>query len=244
MSLLTVSKASFTTTNRPTKRGKSLAEEVVAQFTQRIRDDLLSPGDKLPTETVIMAETGVSRTVVREALSRLQAAGLVETRHGVGTFVLCKPNESQTLIGLSSIDTLQDLISLMELRIGLEVEAAGLAAQRRNYNQIKELEAALKKLREREKLKSDATSADFQFHYLIAQATGNKHYTDILNHLGTNLIPKTRIETDRVNHEHEDIFAAIARGDAEAARAAMRVHLSNSRERFRKLHAEMDSHTE
>ena len=88
------------------------------------------------------------------------------------------------------------------------------------------------------KAKADATSADFQFHFLIAQATGNKHYTDILSHLGTNLIPKTRIETDRVNREHEDIFAAIARGDSEAARAAMRLHLSNSRERFRKLNAE------
>jgi len=233
-----------TLTPRPAKRGKSLAEAVVSQFTQRIRDGKLSPGDKLPTESAIMEETGVSRTVVREALSRLQAAGLVETRHGIGTFVLCKPNESQTLIGLTSIDTLQDVIALMELRIGVEVEAAGLAAQRRNYNQIKELEATLTKLRECEKLKTDSTSADFQFHYLIAQATGNKHYTDILNHLGTNLIPKTRIETDRVNHEHEDIFAAIARADAEAARAAMRVHLANSRERFRKLQADMDTLTD
>jgi GntR family transcriptional repressor for pyruvate dehydrogenase complex len=223
---------------KPAKRTRSLAENVVAQFTQMIRDGVLTPGDKLPTETAIMEETGVSRTVVREALSRLQAAGLVETRHGIGTFVLCKPNESQTLVGINSVETLPELIDLMELRIGLEVEAAGLAAQRRTYQQIKQLEEALMKLREREKNKADATSADFQFHFLIAQATGNKHYTDILSHLGTNLIPKTRIETDRVNREHEDIFAAIARGDSEAARAAMRLHLSNSRERFRKLNAE------
>ena len=73
---------------RPRPRGRGLAHSLVDDFSVRIRDAVLRPGDKLPTESAIMQAYGVSRTVVREALSKLQAAGLVETHHGVGTFVL------------------------------------------------------------------------------------------------------------------------------------------------------------
>ncbi|RYY77530.1 MAG: FadR family transcriptional regulator, partial [Comamonadaceae bacterium] len=70
------------------RRPRSLAHDVVDALSGRIREGSLAPGVKLPTEAAIMEEFGVSRTVVREAISRLQAAGLVETRHGVGTFVV------------------------------------------------------------------------------------------------------------------------------------------------------------
>ena len=92
----------------------------------------------------------------------------------------------------------------------------------------------------------DTAEADFQFHYQIAQATGNRYFADIFNQIGVVLIPRTRLDTSRlaparegglylhrINHEHEDIYAAIARQDADAARAAMRMHLTNSRERLR-----------
>ena len=77
-----------------------------------------------------MEEFGVSRTVVREAISRLQAAGLVETRHGVGTFVSAGDAGTSGSPPTSS-PPLQDVIAVLELRIGVETEAAGLAAQRR-----------------------------------------------------------------------------------------------------------------
>ena len=70
---------------------RRLAESLVERFAQRMREGTLKRGDKLPTETQIMAAESVSRSVVRDALSRLQAAGLVETQHGVGTFVLDMP---------------------------------------------------------------------------------------------------------------------------------------------------------
>ena len=79
---------------RARRKHRSLAQELVAELSQRIRDGLIKRGEKLPTESAIMEEQGVSRTVVREALSRLQAAGLVETRHGIGTFVLDTPSAS------------------------------------------------------------------------------------------------------------------------------------------------------
>ncbi len=76
---------------RARRKPRSLAQELVTVLTERIRSGQLKRGDKLPTESQIMAEEGVSRTVVREAISRLQAAGQVETRHGIGTFVLDAP---------------------------------------------------------------------------------------------------------------------------------------------------------
>ena len=85
---------------------------------------------------------------------------------------------------------------------------------------------------------------DFRFHLQIAQSTGNPYFADIMSHLGTTIIPRTRISAirnferggaylSRVNREHEEIYAAIARRDPESARAAMRIHLTNSRERLR-----------
>lgn len=78
------------------KRPNNLAQGVVDALTQRILLGQLKPGEKLPSESTIVLEHGVSRTVVREAISKLQASGLVETRHGIGTFVL-EPHAQQGL---------------------------------------------------------------------------------------------------------------------------------------------------
>jgi GntR family transcriptional repressor for pyruvate dehydrogenase complex len=232
----------------PRKRPRSLAHEVVAELSARIRDGRIKPGDKLPTESAIMAEQGVSRTVVREAISRLQAAGLVETRHGIGTFVLDTPKDGPFRIDPATIVTLRDVLAVLELRISLEVESAGLAAQRRSPEQLQGLRDALDALEESQANGRDAVASDFQFHLRIAEATGNRYFTDIMSHLGASIIPRTRLNSARlahddqnhylarVNREHEDIFDAIARGDTDAARAAMRLHLTNSRERLRRAH--------
>ena len=81
-------------TPRLPRKRRSLAQELVTVLSEQIRDGLLKRGDKLPTESAIMEAHGVSRTVVREAISRLQAAGQVETRHGIGTFVLDTPSRA------------------------------------------------------------------------------------------------------------------------------------------------------
>jgi DNA-binding FadR family transcriptional regulator len=92
----------------------------------------------------------------------------------------------------------------------------------------------------------NAVAADVAFHLELAKATGNRYFHSILSQLGNTIIPRTRVNSaalahndpgsylDRVNREHEDIYDAIERRDAEAARAAMRMHLSNSRERLRR----------
>src|SRR5690349_12065443 len=103
------------------RRPRTLAHELVDSLGDRIRDGRLAPGTKLPTEAAFMTEFRVSRTVVREAISKLQAAGLVETRHGIGTFVVGPGDGSTFRIGREQLATLHDVIAMLELRIGVEV---------------------------------------------------------------------------------------------------------------------------
>lgn len=227
----------------PRKRSVSLAQEVMNDLASRIRAGQYQPGAKLPTEPELMAEQGVSRTVVREAMSRLQAAGLVETRHGVGTFAL-----APTTPGLdwTTVVTIRDVLAMLELRISLETEAAGLAAMRRTEAQLTRIREAVAAFEEGVHKGERSIDADFQFHLQIALATHNKYFEDFYRHLGTTTIPRTRLDTSkfspepgqnyllRTNREHENILDAITRQDPQAASAAMRMHLTNSRERLRR----------
>jgi DNA-binding FadR family transcriptional regulator len=229
-----------------TRRPRGLVGEIVDNLAASIRDGQFQPGDKLPTEAEIMVRFDVSRTVVRESLSRLQASGLVETRHGIGTFVLAPRETGNFKINAEDFATVADVIAVLELRMSLETEAAGLAAQRRTPGNLKAMETALRAFNDSISRDSDAVPPDFQFHMEVARSTGNRHFADLMNYLGTMIIPRTRVNTalsapegrlnylQRINAEHESIYNAIRDQDAEAARAAMRTHLSNSRERLRK----------
>lgn len=222
---------------------RNLASAVVEHLTTRIKSDDLKVGEKLPTESEIMQVYGVSRTVVREAISQLKAAGLVETRHGIGTFVLAPSHH----LGLqnSSIVTVRDVLDVLEVRISLETEAAWHAATRRTELQVIELREVLQQMRDTVVSGAHSVEADVRFHLLIARATGNQYFVELLGHLGHTLIPRARLNTaqlnqddpvtylGRVHHEHELIFNAILHKDPEAARVAMRTHLRNSRERLR-----------
>lgn len=234
------------------EKRRSLTDDVVAAISEQIQGGRFPPGSKLPTELAIMGQQQVSRTVVREAISRLQAAGLVETRHGIGTFIKDSSSAKAVKIAAASVFTLLDTLAILELRISLETEAAALAATRRSQEDVQALRASLDDFKGHiGQAKGNAISADLAFHLRIASATGNKYFQDILGQLGKRLIPRARLDTtridrddhgaylQRVNREHEDIWAAIERRDPEAARAAMRTHLTNSRERLRKAYESM-----
>ena len=228
------------------RRPRGLVTEIVDTLATSIREGHLKPGEKLPTETNIMARFDVSRTVVREALSKLQASSLVETRHGIGTFVLAAHDAGNFKITAKNFTTVDDVIAVLELRISLETEAAGLAAERRSPDNLKALRTALQAFEDAIKVDSDGVPPDFQFHMEVARSTGNRHFTDLMTYLGTMIIPRTRVNTalgapegrlsylKRINGEHQSIYKAIKNQDVDAARAAMRTHLSNSRERLRK----------
>lgn len=232
------------------RRPRGLVQEIVDSLGADMREGRLVEGQKLPTEAELMQRFEVSRTVVRESISRLQASGLVETRHGIGTFVMAPAEQRNFRIAPEDFATAADVVSLLELRISLESEAASLAAQRRDETHLQNMGAALAAFEASIHGDSDAVPSDFQFHMEVARATGNRHFADLMTYLGTMIIPRTRLNTassapegrltylQRVHHEHENILNAIRRQDAEAARAAMRTHLSNSRERLRRSQPE------
>jgi GntR family transcriptional repressor for pyruvate dehydrogenase complex len=223
---------------------RNLAGAVVDDLTARIGRGELTTGDKLPTESEIMVTYGVSRAVVREAITQLQAARLVETRHGIGTFVLDPPQPASLAIDPRSVVTFQDVLQILELRVSLETEVASLAAARRSLAQLATIRAVLDALQACRERRADTAAADADFHLALADAAGNPHFHDILRHLGRHIIPRSRInlagltqdDLRRVSQEHEDIYDAIRRQDPETARAAMRSHLSNSRERLMRAH--------
>ena len=229
----------------PGRRPRGLVSEVVDDLGHDIRSGQLRPGDKLATEIELMARFDVSRTVIREAISRLQASALVHTRHGIGTFVLEPQHSGNFRIAANDFATAADVISVLELRISLETEAAGLAAQRRTPAHLQAMQDALDSFDDAIDQDSDAVPADFQFHMAVARATGNRHFADLMTYLGTMIIPRTRVNTlqhapegrlrylQRVNREHNDIYAAIRHQDIDASRAAMRTHLANSQARLR-----------
>ena len=154
------------------RRPRGLVPEVVDTLAADMREGRLQTGDKLPTESELMGRFEVSRTVVREAISRLQASGLVETRHGIGTFVMAPPEQSNFRIAPEDFATVSDVISLLELRISLESEAASLAAQRRDDSHLQNMASALAAFEASIAESSDAVPSDFQFHMEVARATG------------------------------------------------------------------------
>ena len=235
-------------------RAPRRAEAVVDRLAARIRRGALKPGDKLPSEFEIVRAFGVSRTVVREAMSQLQAAELVETRHGVGTFVRedagQEPFRIAPLAPVASVQrgTIEEVIAILELRMSVEAEAAALAAERRSAVDLAAMRKALDAFARQVAQSKDAVQADFRFHLAVAQAARNRHFVDLLTYLGRMLFPRTTVNAaglagqkrktylEKVNREHEKLYQAIERGAPEAARAAARAHLSNSRGRLRRAY--------
>ena len=222
-------------------RQKNLVEYFVDTIFDKIQAGTLRPGDKLPTEASMMREFVVSRTVVREALSRLQAYGVVGTRHGVGTFILDIPEQHCTTAPPSPA-TLRDIIFMMELRISLETEAAALAAMRASQENIETMRTLLKEFSRQAERHEATIATDNKFHTEIAKATGNKYFIQIFKDIEC-VIPQSRVTNQldttsvleylvRTNNEHKAIFMAIENKDPESARAAVRVHLCNSRSRL------------
>jgi DNA-binding FadR family transcriptional regulator len=162
---------------------------------------------------------------------------------------MARAASSNFQISQQDLATVADVIAVLELRISLETEAAGLAAQRRSPAHLEALQAALAAFQDAIGNGSDAVPSDFAFHLEVARATANPHIAELMTYLGTMIIPRTRVGTlqstpegrlpylQRVHGEHESIFNAIRNQDADAARAAMRTHLANSRERLRAAQA-------
>jgi GntR family transcriptional repressor for pyruvate dehydrogenase complex len=235
---------------RPLQAPRGLTREFVERLTADIIAGKLAPGSRLPTEQAMIATTGVSRTVVREAVAALRAEGLVITRQGVGAFVAANPRRPFRLEG-GELDELREVIGVMELRTGVEVEAAGIAAERASVVHFQAIKRTYDVLEAAIARGDSGVDQDFAFHRSIAEATENPQFVRFLEYLGRFIIPRQTVRyaagsaaerrayLARIQKEHRDILDAVRAHAPQAARAAMRRHLVNSRKRYQKLAEEI-----
>jgi DNA-binding FadR family transcriptional regulator len=233
---------------QPLEAPRGLTDELVARLTASIVSGKWPPGSQLPTEQEMIAATGVSRTVVREAVAALKADRLVITRQGVGAFV-AEQVRRPFRVDFDEHSTLREVLNVMELRTGVEVEAAGLAAERASAAQVKRIADRFAAVSAAIGRGENAVDQDFAFHCEIADATGNPQFRRFLEYLGRFIIPRRtvwgrsapptkRIQLDVFQQEHEQILHAIRERAVTQARAAMQRHLINSRRRYEKIAAE------
>lgn len=229
----------------PPARKPKLADMVIDTLRKRIGAGEFGPGAKLPTESQLTAHFGVSRTVVREALAALAAEGTVQSRQGAGVFVLANAASAFTAIAGEGSNKISVALNVLEVRMGIEIEAAGLAARRRSASQEAAIQEAWNEFGRLLKAGNPTGRADFSFHRAIAAATNNPFYIEVLDALGSRTIPcdvaspwgtESSLSLEYqvgLHEEHRVILAGISAQDAEAARDAMRVHLSRSQDRYR-----------
>src|SRR6476469_10554920 len=122
---------------RPLAAERKLSRGLFEQLAEQIKSGRLAPGARLPTEQELTRAARVSRTVVREAVAALRAEGLVITRQGVGAFVAPEPQHSPFRLEPEKLRSLADIIDVMELRLGVEIESAGLAAERASKAEVR-----------------------------------------------------------------------------------------------------------
>jgi GntR family transcriptional repressor for pyruvate dehydrogenase complex len=225
----------------------NLTGELVRRLAAEIEGGKLPPGARLPTEHEMMAATGVSRTVVREAISALRAQGLITTRQGAGAFVSADAQRRPFRIDPAELGSLIDVLRVMELRLGIEVEAAGLAAQRRTPGQLAEIGRRLKAIDQAIERGESGVDADFDFHKAIFAAADNAYFLRFLEFLGRFIIPRQSLRAQftsaaeqqaylrRLQEEHATILDAVRARKPDRAREAARAHLVGSLERYRQL---------
>jgi DNA-binding FadR family transcriptional regulator len=225
----------------PLKRSARLADQLYEQILNMIVKGGMPTGERLPTENELCEVFGVSRPVVREAICRLQADGLVVTRQGAGTYVEKRPKNE--FLKLAPIGGYADLMRCFEFRVALEGEAAFLAAQRRTRRDLTEIDAALTALNRAVRSGEIGAQADHKFHLAIARASQNDLFYHSLDALSENIFTGMTVgrslslhhSSERltaVQNEHEAIGAAVRAGDAESARNSVRMHVETARARI------------
>jgi GntR family transcriptional repressor for pyruvate dehydrogenase complex len=221
----------------------NLTSGLVDSLVSQIESGQLAPGQRLPTEQAIVAATGVSRTVVREALASLRARGLITTRQGLGAFVA--QDGGPRSFTIDGQERLSNTLQILELRLGVETEAAALAALRRTDAEVVALRQAMEAASAAIMNSQPGVEEDFLFHRTILVATHNAYYPRVFDVIGSAVIPHQGVrledmtEAERLHYmqrphkEHEAIVTAIAEGDADAAKAAIRKHLTRAYNRFK-----------
>ena len=221
---------------------RALSDTVAQQLLAQIDKGTFARGGKLPTEAVLSQEFGVSRTVIREAISRLKNEGVVEPRQGSGVYVSAHGAIRPLRIDYAEAMEGGSVLHILAVRRAIEAEVAAEAAMRRTDADMLAIDAVLKKIDEAVAEGRDGVAEDVAFHRTIATVTGNPYFLKTLTFLNQYLEAGTVITrrnealredfSRQVRDEHAAIVAAIRAGDPMAARNAAQTHMYNAARRL------------
>jgi GntR family transcriptional repressor for pyruvate dehydrogenase complex len=218
-------------------RRDRLHKQIADQIQDLIVARSLRPGDKLPSERELADQLGISRTVVREAIRTLSVRGLVRVKPGCGSYIEALTPDA----ALASIELLlrlrqtpQLLDNLYEIRRMVEIEIAGLAAERATSQDLAALEAALEGMAAARGRPELFTEHDLAFHSALAKATHNDLFSTLLSPIANLWLELILISyhapgaaQQGIDH-HRAILSALRGRNRERARDAMRAHIQDS----------------
>ena len=221
---------------RRSVRAPRVTEGAIDKIRERIVSGAWGPGDRLPKESELAAELGLSRNSLREAVRALSQLRVLEVKQGDGTYVSSLEPDlllesthfiSHLLLGETEIE-------LYEVRRILEAAAAALAAGRIETQKKAELAQILERMGEAKNVE-ELVEADVAFHALVARAAGNAVLASLLASLATRTM-RARLwhgreadgALDETRNEHRRIYEAIMAGDPDLARAAAAAHIASS----------------
>ncbi|CAD7048336.1 FadR family transcriptional regulator [Pseudorhizobium endolithicum] len=219
------------------RRSEHLPARIAAQIGREISEGRIAPGEKLPTEHLLAKTFGVSRSVVREAIAQLRNEGLVETRQGVGAFATEIERRQSLRIEQGDLSDRDTFRSLYQLRMPLEIEAAGLAAIHHTPEDMARIDEALAQMTGAEKWTEQGIAADLVFHRALAGATQNEYFLLFIGFIAERIslaINAARAKAvleeivEVTISEHVAIREAVASRDPVRARDAMRRHLEEA----------------
>lgn len=226
------------------ERGPSLSTRLAERLEEAISDGVLALGTGIPSERELAEQFAVSRTVVREAVRTLVAKGLLDVRAGAGTVVtfpsLPDISRSVSMILGTAVSKLP-YEKVSEVRRLLELEIAGLAAERRNDADLAMLEAAVDALVAGEMTREEFVDADMDFHLSLARATQNELLVILADSVAHVMIRVRQAAFDvpgtvrSAHYYHARLLSAVKRGDGPAARSVMKSHLTTSDRLLRKV---------
>jgi DNA-binding FadR family transcriptional regulator len=221
---------------------RAMSDQVAQQLLTQIEVGSFRATGKLPTEAALAQEFGVSRTVIREAISRLKNEGVVEPRQGSGVFISEHAAIRPLRIDYAEAVDAKSLPHLLAVRRAIEAEVAAEAARRRTDADMDAIDATLRAIDEAVGQGRDGVAEDLAFHRALADVTGNPYFLKTLDFLNQYLEAGMKVTrgneaarddfSRQVRDEHAAIVAAIRAGDPMAARNAACTHMYNAARRL------------
>ena len=200
-------------------------QAIVVRLTEFLSGGKYAPGDQLPTEKMLMQVLSVGRSSLREAIRTLEAMGIVQVRHGTGTFLVRAPERSEILVPLAIGGERESLLRALDIRRALESHAAALAAMRATDAQLARIKVALEAMEETYRRAGTALQEDMRFHLSIYEAANNPLFETFIEAIRgqfqqffSGVVAAGDGSGTSSFRQHRELYDAIAARDPEAAR--------------------------